>query len=187
MPRANIERAIKRGTGELAGEAYEAMVYEAIAPGGVFIFMEILTDNRNRTASEIRRLLEKGVATMGSCAWAFEQKGVVTVRGEGVSEEELLDAVLELGAEDMTSEGEGFQIVTVPTDLARIRDVLREKGYPVASAELSQEPTTLVGVDDETARKVLGLLESLEEHDDVQNLYSNIDIPEEMAAELAAE
>jgi YebC/PmpR family DNA-binding regulatory protein len=187
MPRANIERAVKRGTGELGGAAYESIMYEAVAPAGVLILMEMLTDNRNRTAPEIRKLLEKKDAVMGSSAWAFEQRGLIMVAGEDVSEDELMDAILELGADDMVSVGDCFEVTTAAADMAKVRDALTEKGYTMESAEVAQVPTTSMSVDEDTARKVLSLLESLEEHDDVQNVYSNLDLSDELMEKLAAE
>jgi len=186
MPKENIERAIKKGTGELESERFETMFYEAIGPGGVFILMEILTDNRNRTAPEIRKLLEKKDARMGSVAWAFEQKGMIVVPAADVEEDSLLESVLEAGAEDMQRVGDTFQVITAPTDLDRVRRALVERGMPVESAELTRLPKTPNPVDEETGRKVLSLLEDLQDHDDVQNVYSNVELPEALLAEAAA-
>jgi len=186
MPKENIERAIKKGTGELESERFETMFYEAIGPGGVFILMEILTENRNRTAPEIRKLLEKKDARMGSVAWAFEQKGMIVVPAADVEEDSLLESVLEAGAEDMQRVGDTFQVITAPTDLDRVRRALVERGMPVESAELTRLPKTPNPVDEETGRKVLSLLEDLQDHDDVQNVYSNVELPEALLAEAAA-
>ena len=186
MPKDKIERAIKKGTGDLAGAQYEGMMYEAIGPGGGFVLMEILTDNRNRTASEIRKVLEKKGARMGSVAWAFEQKGLITVPCEGAEEDEVLEVVLEAGGEDMERVGDCFQITTLPAELERVRRLLVERGITIESAELSRIASTPNPVDEETGRKVLSLLETLEDHDDVQNVFSNVELPEELLAEVSA-
>jgi YebC/PmpR family DNA-binding regulatory protein len=186
MPKDGIERAIKKGTGELAGEAaLESVMYEAIGPGGVFILIEILTDNRNRTASEIRKLLDLRNARLGSVAWAFEQKGLIVVPAEGVTEDDLLETALEGGAEDLARVGDGYQITTAPADLDPVRRMLAEKEVNVESADLTHLPTNPVPVDEETGRKMLELLEELEDHDDVQNVYSNLELPESLLAEMA--
>lgn len=185
VPKDNIERAVKKGTGELGGTNFESAMYEAIAPGGVLVLMEILTDNRNRTASEIRKLLERKDAHMGAVAWAFEQKGLITVPAEGVDGDAILEIVLEAGAEDLSKVGDSFQITTAAGDMEGVRRALVEKGVTVESAEISQVPNNATPVDEATARKVLELLEQLQDHDDVQNVYSSIELSDELLAELA--
>jgi len=186
MPKENIERAIKKGTGELASERFESVFYEAIGPGGVFILVEALTDNRNRTAPEIRKILEKRDARMGSVAWAFEQKGMIVTSATGIEEDRLLDIVLEAGAEDMQRVGDTYQIITAPADLDKVRRALLQRGIAIESAELTQLPKTPNPVDEETGRKVLSLLEELHDQDDVQNVYSNVELPETLLAEASS-
>ncbi len=186
MPKDNIERAVKRGTGELGGEQLESMMYEAIGPGGVFILMEILTDNRNRTAPEVRKILERKDARMGSVAWAFEQKGMISVPTGATDEDALLEAVLEAGGEEMERVGDTFQVTTAPTELDKVRSVLQEKEIPIEAAELTQMPANPNPVDIETGKKVIELLEMLEDHDDVQNVYSNVELPEDLLKEAAS-
>ena len=183
LPKDTIERAIKKGTGELGGGDLDACVYEAVGPGGTFILVEALTDNRNRTAPEIRKILERRNASQGNCAWAFERKGVIVVKAEGVSEENLMDLVLEAGAEDLQSSGEFFEITTEPADLEAVRAALTDKGIPIEDASISQVPKTTVAVDEETGRKLLDLLNDLDDQDDVQEVYSNIDFPDQLLAE----
>ena len=185
MPKENIERAVKKGTGELGAMTFESVMYEAIGPGGVFILMQILTDNRNRTASEVRKILEKKGAHMGSVAWAFEQKGLIMVSAEGVSEDDLLEIILEAGGEDMQQVGDCYQITTAAAEMDKVRRALTERKISVESAEVSQLPNNPTPVDEETARKVLSLLETLEDHDDVQNVYSNVELPESLLAEMS--
>jgi len=180
MPKENIERAIKKGTGELGGGSLESAHYEAIGAGGVFILIEVLTDNRNRTSSEIRKTLEMRNAHLGSVAWAFEQKGLITIPAEGVTEEQLLETVLDAGGEDLQRIGDIFQVTTAPLDLDRVRRTLAEKGITIEAAELTQMPKNSVPVDDATGRKLLDLLGQLEDHEDVQNVYSNMELPESL-------
>jgi len=185
MPKDTIERAVKKGTGELAGSQLYSIVYEAIVPGGVFILIETLTDNRNRTASEIRKILEQRNAHLGNVAWAFEQRGLITVHASAVPEDALLEAALEAGADDMQRVGDSFQVITRPDELDSVRRTLADKGIALEAAELTQLPKNSVPVDEETGRKVLDLLEYLEDQDDVQNVYSNIELPEGLLAEMS--
>jgi YebC/PmpR family DNA-binding regulatory protein len=185
MPKENIERAVKKGTGELGGATLESAHYEAIGPGGVFILIEVLTDNRNRTSSEIRKLLEMRNAHLGSVAWAFEQKGLITVPAEGVSEDELLEVVLDAGGEDMQRAGNVFQVTTAPLDLFRVKKALADKGIKVEAAEVTQMPKSSVPVDAEVGRKLMDLLGQIEDQDDVQNVYSNMELPESLLASVA--
>lgn len=185
MPKDNIERAVKKGTGELGPQSFENVMYEVIAPGGVFVLMEILTDNRNRTASEVRTLLDRKDAHMGSVSWAFEQKGLITVPAEGVDADELLEAILEAGAEDIERVGDCFQITTAAANMDGVRRALIEKDFAVESAEISQVANNATPVDEGTGRKVLELLDQLEDLDDVQNLYSNIELPDALLAEMS--
>ena len=183
MPKDNIERAIKKGTGELDGGALETCIYEAIGPGGVLILIEGLTDNRNRTAPEIRTILERKNAHLGSVAWAFEQKGVIYVPADAVTEDALMEKALEAGAEDMERVGDRFIVTTLPSELDSVRRALADASIAIEDAELSMEPRTTVAVDEESARKTLSLFDELNDHDDVQNVYSNLDAPEALLAE----
>lgn len=186
MPKDNIERAIKRGSGELGdGVKLESCTYEAIGPGGSFFLIEVLTDNRNRTVPELRSILERRNAHLGNCAWAFERKGMIVVRADAVSEEDLMDTVLEAGAEDMELSGEFYEITTGPTGLDSVRSALMAKEVPIEDASVVQAPTTSVPVDEATGRKLLDFTDELDDHDDVQNVYSNVDFPDALLAEQA--
>jgi YebC/PmpR family DNA-binding regulatory protein len=183
VPLETIERAIKRGTGELEGVRYEAVTYEGYAPAGVACIVECLTDNRNRTGAEIRTIFSRNGGSMaepGAVAWQFERKGVVVVPKE-VGEEELMAVALDAGGEDLRDEGSDWVLTCAPADLPRLRAALDAAGIAVESAEVQLQPTTSVPVEDEAeARKVLRLVELLEDHDDVQNVYTNFDIPDEI-------
>jgi YebC/PmpR family DNA-binding regulatory protein len=189
VPLETIERAIKRGTGELEGTRYEAVTYEGYAPGGVAVIVECLTDNRNRTSAEVRSVFTRNGGSMaepGAVAWQFERKGVISVPGS-VDEDTLTAVVVEAGAEDLKLEGDSWQVTTAPADLARVRSALEEAGIEVLGAELAMVSTTTVPVEDEEeAKRVLRFMDLLEDLDDVQAVWSNFDIPENIL-ELAAE
>ena len=183
VPTDTIERAIKRGTGELEGVRYEPVTYEGYAPAGVAVYIECLTDNRNRTGAEVRNILSKNggsSAEPGAVAWQFQRKAViVAAKSPAHDEDELMLVVLEAGAEDLEDQGDTWQVTAPPSELARVRTSLEETGLTVESADLSMIPTSTVGLDSETdARKVLRLVDALEEHDDVQAVYANFDIPD---------
>jgi len=182
MPKDNIERAIKRGTGELAGGQLEGAMYEAVGPNGTFFLIEILTDKRNRTAPEIRKILERRNAQLGNCAWAFEPKGVVVVAKSAVGEDTLMEIVLDAGAEDMTQSGEYYEITTAPADLEAVRSALTAKEIAMEDASLVRVPTNSVAVDEDTGAKLMELVNELDDHDDVQNVYTNIEFPESLLA-----
>jgi len=183
VPLDTIERAIKRGTGELEGVRYEAVAYEGYAPSGVALIVECLTDNRNRTGSEVRSLFSRNGGSMaepGAVSWQFERKGVVMVP-KAVGEDELMAATLDAGGEDLRDEGDEWMVTSGPSDLAALRAALETASIPIDSADLEMVPTTRVEVSEESAaRRVLRLIELLEEHDDVQNVWSNFDIPDEI-------
>lgn len=188
MPSDTIERAIKRGTGELEGVVYETLMYEGYAPGGVAVLLEVMTDNRNRAAAEVRRIFTKNggaLADPGSAAWMFTRKGVIFVPGGSISEEELLTLAMDAGGEDLTDESGSWKLTCQPQDLHSLRSVLEERGLPIESSQLTMEPTSLVQLEVENANKVLRLLDALEESDDVQEVYANFDIPDEIMAEVA--
>ena len=186
MPKENIERAIKRGLGELPGETYEEVIYEGYGPGGVAILIEAITDNRNRTVSEIRTIFSRHGGSLGEAgcvAWMFERKGVITV--EGVDEETLMEVAIEAGAEDVKEEEGVFQVITAPEDLEEVRERLESGGISVKEAQLTYIPQSTVRVEGEKAEKLIKLLDALEKHDDVQHIYSNFDVPEEILASIS--
>ena len=189
VPMDTIQKAIKRGTGELEGVTYESITYEGYAPGGIAVLVEVLTDNRNRTGAEVRSLFSKlggSMAEPGAVAWQFERKGTIVV-DRGADEEELMLAALDAGAEDLADEGEAWRVTTPPTDLHRVRNAIEEAGMTVAEADLVMVPTSTVAVGDvEGAKKVLRLVDSLDDHDDVQNVYANFDITDELLLEASA-
>lgn len=185
MSKESVARAIKKGTGKLEGDRLENCLYEAIGPAGAFILIEALSDNRNRTAAEIRKTLERKNAHIGNVAWAFERKGIIVVRAEGASEDDLLEIALEAGAEDMQATDDGFEITTAPADIEAVRKALTDRGIAMEDADLVQVPKTTVKVDEGTGRKLLELLDQLDDNDDVQNVYSNVDFPEVLTAETA--
>jgi len=189
MPKDNIERAIARGSGADAdAAAYETVVYEGYAAGGVAILVEALTDNRNRTAADVRAAFAKhegNLGTSGAVAWQFERHGVVLVSADA-DEDELTLAAAEGGAQDVGLDGSTFQITAAPEDLTAVREAVEGAGFTVESAELTMVPKTTVDVEDEnTAKKILRLMDALEENDDVQEVYSNFDIPERVLEAVA--
>lgn len=191
VPADNIDRAVKRGSGDGADAVnYESITYEGYASGGVAVLIECLTDNRNRAASEVRVALTRNggqLADPGSVAYMFARKGVVEVPSEGLSEDDVLMAVLDAGAEEVEDEGEAFSVYSEPNDVVAVRSALQEAGIEYNSAEVQFVPSMKVEVDAEGARKVLKVIDALEDCDDVQNVYSNLDIPEVVMAELEAE
>jgi YebC/PmpR family DNA-binding regulatory protein len=183
MPQENIKRAIQKGTGELPGEAYEEIMYEGFGPGGVAVLVQVLTDNRHRTAPEIRHVFEKHGAHLGSTgavAWMFERRGVIQVDAEKISEDDLLAQALEAGASDMKRIEKVFEIVTAPGEMDAVRAALERRQVPVLSAETTFIPQTTVRVEAKDAPAVLRLIEAIEEMDDVQAVYANYDIPDEI-------
>jgi YebC/PmpR family DNA-binding regulatory protein len=191
MPRDNIDRAIAKGSGADAdADAFESIVYEGYGPEGVAVIVEALTDNRNRTAADVRHLFSKhggNLGTDGSVSWQFERRGIVIVQADGVDEDELFLAAVDGGAEDLNRDGDVFEISSAPEQFAAVRSAVEGAGFSVDSAELSLVPKTTVAVDDETkARQVMRLVEALEENDDVQDVYANFDIPEQVLEAVLA-
>jgi YebC/PmpR family DNA-binding regulatory protein len=191
MPKDNIERAIAKGAGADAdGSGYETVVYEGYGPEGVAVLVEALTDNRNRTASEVRHLFSKyggNLGTTGAVAWQFERRGVVLVPADGVDEDALVLAAAEAGADDVELDGSSFVVSTSPEALAGVRAVVEAAGFQVESVELAMIPKATVAIADEgIARKVVRLVEGLEESDDVQDVYANFDIPESVLESVAS-
>jgi YebC/PmpR family DNA-binding regulatory protein len=184
MPKDTIEKAIKKGTGELGGENYENVVYEAYAPGGVALMIEGLTNNRARTAPEIRMALEKNggnLATSGAVAFQFTKRGVITVKSEAVNEDALIELALEAGADDVVNEGEVYEVLTPPTAFLKVRDALESAKIPVEAGEITNLPNSTVALEAEAAQKLLKLIDTLEDNDDVQSVSHNAEIPESVS------
>jgi len=189
MPRENIDRAIRRGTGEEPGVSYEDVMYEGYGPGGVAILIETLTDNKNRTVGEIRHMLGKhagNLAAENSVAWMFSRKGQIYVEKGKVDEEKLLSAALDAGADDMNDDDSGWEIVSAPENFEKVRDAVKGLGVEPASAEVAMVPQNYVKLTGKEAQQMLRLMEAIEEHDDVQHVWANFDIEEkEIEASLA--
>ncbi len=189
VPLDTIERAVKRGTGELEGVTYEQITYEGYAPHGVALYIEVLTDNRNRTGSEIRTLLSRNGGSMaepGAVAWQFERKGVVDVDREA-EEDAVMEAALEAGAEDVDDVEDAWRVTTPPAETEAVRTALEDAGLKVLSSDVTMVAANLVQLDDaEAAKSVVRLIDLLDEHDDVQDVHSNLDLPDEVAALIEA-
>jgi YebC/PmpR family DNA-binding regulatory protein len=188
VPNDNIDRAIKRGSGVEAGAAdWQTITYEGYAPGGVAVLIECLTDNRNRAAAEVRTALTRNggqLADPGSVAYVFDRRGVVTVPKDGLSEDDLLEVVLDAGAEEINDNGETFEIVSAPSDFVAVRSAVQQAGIDYESAEAAWVPNIQVPLDAEGARKMIRVIDALEDSDDVQNVYANGDIPDDVLREL---
>jgi YebC/PmpR family DNA-binding regulatory protein len=185
VPGDNIDRAIKKGTGELEGESYEEVTYEGYGPGGVAVLVEGLTDNKNRTAAEIRHLFTRhggNLGDSGSVAWMFHRRGYFAVERGAMDEEKFMELALELGADDVATAEEHYEIFTVPEDFNRVRDELEKRGIPTDVKELAMVPTNPMEIPAERAGAVLRLLEGLEDHDDVQNVWANLDVDDKVLA-----
>ena len=185
MPADNITRAIKKGTGELEGVTYEEVTYEAFGPGGVAILIEVLTDNRNRTVAEIRHILTKhngNLGESGSVSYLFERRGVIAFAREGLDEDALMEAALEAGAEDVVEEGEAIEVLTAPGEMEQVKEGLEAAGFTARDASVAMVPKTRVAVDEKTGTALLKLFDALDDSDDVNEVYSNEDIPEEVLA-----
>ena len=185
MPSDNIKRAIMKGTGELPGATYEESVYEGYGPGGVAVMLEVLTDNKNRTISELRHIMSKHGGNMGEAgcvAWIFDKRGYILVGKKVIEEEMLMSFALDAGAEDMKNEPEeeNYEIITAPEDLKKVREAIEKENVKINLAEITMLPKSYVKLDTKDAEKMLRLMDALEEHDDVQNVFANFDIPEEI-------
>ena len=190
MPMDNIERAIKRGTGEIEGATYEEITYEGFGPAGVAILVETLTDNRNRTSADMRSLFSRNGGNMGeagSVGWMFERRGVLSVTGKNLDEEKLMEAAIDGGADDLVPDGDaGYTVYCDTSVLSEVKEALKQKGYAVGGTEVSMVPKNSVEIArKEDAARVLRLVEILEDHDDVQNVYGNFDIPDEVMEAIA--
>ncbi|MET0503402.1 MAG: YebC/PmpR family DNA-binding transcriptional regulator [Candidatus Binatia bacterium] len=183
MPNDNIERAIKKGTGELEGVSYEEIQYEGYGPGGAAIIAQVLTDNKNRTVSEIRRLFSKhggNLGETGCVGWMFDKKGVISIERSAIDEDRLVGIVLDVGAEDVKDEDDIFEVVTPPEEFEKVKERLEQEKIPLASAQVTLVPKNTVTVDEKHVEQILKLTEELEDHDDVQSVSANFNIPTEL-------
>lgn len=188
MPKDNIEKAIKKGTGELPGVVYEEILYEGYGPSGTALYIEVTTDNRNRTVAEIRFILSKhggNLGESGSVAWMFDRKGLIFVDKSSADEEELTLAAIDAGAEDVIEDDDIFEIQTEPANLEEVKTALEEQGIEISNSEISMIPQNTVELKGKDAEKMMKLMDLLDDHDDVQNLWSNFDIDEETMASLS--
>jgi YebC/PmpR family DNA-binding regulatory protein len=188
MPKDNIERAIQRGAGGAEGETYESIVYEGYGPAGVAIIVEVLTDNRNRSAAEVRNIFSKHggqLAQPGAVAWVFERRGSIVVDGEKYAEDDVMTAAIDAGAEDVVQDGTQFQVLTEPADFAAVRGAIAAAGIEFEQAELTMIPKNTVKLEENDARKTMRIVDALEDSDDVQEVYANFDIPEDVLEALA--
>jgi YebC/PmpR family DNA-binding regulatory protein len=187
LPKDKIETAIKKGTGELAADSIDEVFYEGYGPGGAAMLVEAATDNKNRTVAEIRHMLSKSGGSMGESgcvAWMFDNKGVLSFEKENYTEEDILEAGLDAGVEDIVDDGGVWQVMCAPEDFVAVKNAYDETGMKYVEAEVTMVPRSKVDVDVETGRKLLKLYESLDDHEDVQNVYSNFELPEELLKEL---
>lgn len=187
MPQENIEKAIKKGTGELEGVAYEEIIYEGYGPGGVAIMVEATTDNRNRTTAEIRHLFSKhggNLGETGCVSWVFERKGLISFEKGKVDEEEVMAVAIDAGAEDIRSTETTIDVITAPEDFEKVKEAIERSGLQYAVAQVTMVPKTTVSVEGKQAQQVLSLIEALEDHDDVQEVYANFDIADELLESL---
>lgn len=189
MPNDNIDRAIKKGTGELGGGQLEQVAYEGYGPGGVALIIEVLTDNRNRTVSDIRFMLSKSGGNLGESGcvgWMFHKRGVINIDKAAIDEDKLMETALEAGADDVVADSDSFQVLTTPENFQAVRDALETAKITVDSAEIALTPESTVKVSGHQAEQILKLMDDLEEHDDVQNVAANFDIDDEELAQLSA-
>ncbi len=185
MPKDNIERAIKRGTGELEGVSYEESVYEGYGPGGAAIFIESLTDNKNRAVADIRHIITKAggnLGTSGCVAWMFEKKGYIVVEGNAVDEDTLMEIAIDAGAEDVREDNGNYEIITAVQDFETVKSAIDNMSIPYIDAEITMLPQSTVNLKGKDAEQIVKLMETLEDCDDVQKVYTNADIPEELIA-----
>jgi YebC/PmpR family DNA-binding regulatory protein len=190
MPADNIKKAIQKGTGELPGVTYEEITYEGYGPGGVALLIKVTTDNKNRSAAEIRTLLSKlggSMAAMGATAWQFEQKGYIVVPKEAIGEDELMEIALDAGAQDIQNEDKGYEIITAPQDFEKVKKALDDKSVKYTTAEVTMVPKSYVKLEGTQAEQMLRLMDALEDNEDVQTVYANFDIPQEIMDKMSNE
>ena len=188
MPKDNIERAIQRGAGGADGEAYESIMYEGYGPAGVAIIVDVLTDNKNRSAADVRNIFSKHggqLAQPGAVAWVFERKGSILVDGAKFAEDDITTAAIDAGADDVVQDGDEFQVLTDPADFAAVRDAIAAAGIEFEQAELTMIPKNTVKLEENDARKTMKIVDALEDSDDVQEVFANFDIPEDVLESLA--
>jgi len=188
MPKENIDRAVKKGTGELEGVSYEEQNYEGYGPGGVAVLVDCLTDNKNRTVADVKYLFERHGGNLGEpgcVAWIFDKKGLIVVEKDQVDEEKLLDLALEAGAEDVNEEESEFEVITDPSDFETVREAIDNAGIPCTLAEISMIPKNTVKLEGKKAQQMVNLMSGLEDNDDVSNVYANFDIPDEVMEGLS--
>ncbi len=190
MPKDNIERAIKKGTGDLAGNQLEEIIYEGYGPSGVAVLCDVLTDNRNRTAPELRNLFERHSGKLGATncvAWMFDRKGLIVIAKDAIDEEKLMELALEAGADDVTTEQQTYEVTSEPEAFSDVSAAIEAANLPTELCKISRIPRDTVDLDSDSAKKVLKLLEALDDHDDVQNVYANLNIPADAMAEMGQE
>jgi YebC/PmpR family DNA-binding regulatory protein len=189
MPKENVDRAIKRGTGELEGVNYEEITYEGYGPGGVAVLAEALTDNKNRTVAEIRHIFDKYNGNLGETGcvnWIFEKKGLIVIPLKGLTEDEVMELALENGAQDVSAEEETFEITTAPTDFESVRKAVEDKGWTIEEAEITMIPQNSVKLEGKKAEQMLKMMDALDDHEDLQKVYANFDISDEEMMKLSA-
>jgi YebC/PmpR family DNA-binding regulatory protein len=188
MPKENIERAIKRGTGEIEGVNYEEIIYEGYGPGGVAVMVEALTDNKNRTVAEIRHIFDKYNGNLGETGcvnWMFQKKGIIVISAKGLTEDEVMELALENGAQDVAVEEDTFEIAVDPSDFELVRKAVEEKGWNIELAEITMAPQNTLKLDGKKAEQMLKMMDTLDEHDDLERVYANFDISEEEMMNLS--
>ncbi len=189
MPVDNIKKAIMKGTGELPGVVYEEITYEGYGPGGVAMLIKVTTDNKNRSAADIRTIFSKNggsMASVGSTAWQFEQKGYFSIPGETIDEDTLMEIALDAGAQDIKNEEDGYDVITEPANFEKVKKAFDEKGVKYTTAEITMIPKSYVKIDGKDAEQMLKLMNALDENDDVQNVYANFDIPDDVMEKINA-
>lgn len=189
MPKENVDRAIKRGTGELEGVNYEEITYEGYGPGGVAVLAEALTDNKNRTVAEIRHIFDKYNGNLGETGcvnWIFEKKGMVVIPLQGLTEDEVMELALENGAQDVSAEEDTFEITTAPADFEVVRKAVEDKGWKIEEAEITMIPQNSVKLEGKKAEQMLKMMDALDDHEDLQKVYANFDISDEEMMKLSA-
>jgi YebC/PmpR family DNA-binding regulatory protein len=189
MPKDNVERAIKRGTGEIAGVNYEEITYEGYGPGGVAVIVEALTDNKNRTVAEIRHIFDKysgNLGESGCVAWIFEKKGVVVIPIQGLTEDDVMELALEAGAQDVKQDGETFEVTTEPPDFEAVRQAIEEKGWKIELSEVTMIPQNTVKLEGKKAEQMLKMMDALDDNEDLQRVFANFDISEEEMMRISA-
>ncbi len=189
MPKENINKAIKRGTGEIAGVNYEEVSYEGYGPGGVAVLVEALTDNKNRTVAEVRHIFDKyngNLGETGCVSWMFDKKGVIVLKADGLTEDDVMEVALEAGAEDVQHDGQTFEITTEPSEFETVRLAVEEKGWDVDFAELTMVPQNTVKLEGKKAEQMLKMMDALDDNDDLQRVFANFDISEEEMMKVSA-